>query len=684
MSIENRKELMDLQTKDYYHQILEFLLKKGKARNFELLENLGMSKSTLSDNCRKLEEKKFISKNYERPEGSVRDYPFYYLTDEGRSYIQEKLNIKSSLQFFKLRSEFKKEYQIYYNFYKKNGVKITLIPKLIDLFDQAKTDEYFQQKEELLIAIYFIKRNSALNYPDSITYKQLFEKFKVLEADNQKIIEIYVNKLIKKFEIYRLFAKNSYFFIENNENAVFFINNLIDESLSEKYFLEEFDSSFTFNNQQLVDDIENLIFNRYKILDSDLRTSSLEWIGDLIDKSLVKFTEISETPEKMKRMLVEAGITRTIAPSVAMKRARPQESFRQILEMGSSKQDFPLNWILEGIEKTLIGSFDINETEFDEKIEKIVEKLRLKPKDIKLNLLLANIYLKRKNYKDAIEILNKIPTSKLKKDELAKINFFKAEIYFQSKEYNKAINFYKKILKAYPDYHEKMEIWYKLGCSFYYIGDKNNSNIWLSKIVKLTPFDTRSWYLWSRANCFLDNYEKAINGYYKTLKLNKEEKTLPEYLIFGMLSIPLALMDKREDAIKCIKSVINSNPNDIIVWCNIGLSYSSLGENEKAIRCFKKALELDPKFKGAWYDKGVVLGQLDRHEEELEAYEKALELDPNFKEAWVNKGVTLGQLNRYEEELEAYEKALELDPNYKDAWYNKGVTLGKLDRYEEA
>ncbi|MFX1452962.1 MAG: tetratricopeptide repeat protein, partial [Promethearchaeota archaeon] len=49
---------------------------------------------------------------------------------------------------------------------------------------------------------------------------------------------------------------------------------------------------------------------------------------------------------------------------------------------------------------------------------------------------------------------------------------------------------------------------------------------------------------------------------------------------------------------------IKNDPNNHILWYNMGNSFNQLEEPQKAINCYEKAVEIFPKFKDGWLKLG--------------------------------------------------------------------------------
>jgi len=123
-------------------------------------------------------------------------------------------------------------------------------------------------------------------------------------------------------------------------------------------------------------------------------------------------------------------------------------------------------------------------------------------------------------------------------------------------------------------------------------------------------------------------------------------------------------------AVELYHKAIELDPNNALVYTNLGAALNDLKRYDKAEVVLRKALELDPNNAAAYTNLGSALMGLKRYDEAEAAYRKAIELDPHYSLAYNNLGIALMGLKRYDEAEAAYRKAIELDPHYAAPYYN--------------
>ncbi|MBN1351724.1 tetratricopeptide repeat protein [candidate division KSB1 bacterium] len=137
-----------------------------------------------------------------------------------------------------------------------------------------------------------------------------------------------------------------------------------------------------------------------------------------------------------------------------------------------------------------------------------------------------------------------------------------------------------------------------------------------------------------------------------------------------------------ENAIKEYRLAIEENPNDALLWYNIGISYENVGQIKSAIDAHRRAIELQPDFTRAQDNLNKLLSGskgktiqvvqsimlqannaffIKDYDEAITHYSKVLELDRKDFTAQFNLGYCYEQKNNYKDALKAYQKAVKLD-----------------------
>jgi hypothetical protein len=96
-------------------------------------------------------------------------------------------------------------------------------------------------------------------------------------------------------------------------------------------------------------------------------------------------------------------------------------------------------------------------------------------------------------------------------------------------------------------------------------------------------------------------------------------------------------------------------------------------EYYEASECYRRFLEQEPNNIIVWHNLGIALSQLDKDIEALECFE--LPCSHNYVESWLSRGTALRSLGQYREALITFAHTFALDPKHSTAYSNYGNTL---------
>lgn len=118
------------------------------------------------------------------------------------------------------------------------------------------------------------------------------------------------------------------------------------------------------------------------------------------------------------------------------------------------------------------------------------------------------------------------------------------------------------------------------------------------------------------------------------------------------------------------------DPNQSLIWGNLGQAYDIAGRNEEAAQAYQQAVNAKPDDPGLYNNLGNVLARAGKIDEARAAYTKSAELDPaKAATAWRNFGISLYNANRLGDAVEPLQKSAQLDPNNPQTWYLLGASL---------
>jgi predicted TPR repeat methyltransferase len=145
------------------------------------------------------------------------------------------------------------------------------------------------------------------------------------------------------------------------------------------------------------------------------------------------------------------------------------------------------------------------------------------------------------------------------------------------------------------------------------------------------------------------DHEAAEAGYRRHLK---EFPGDPSGLHF--LGLLRTHQGRNEEAVKLMTAALESDPEYVDAWSNLGVAYFKERDLERAEFCARKAIEIAPEFANAWANLGMTLRARNACEEALVAWGRALDLQPGMRNIAISYGHLLYRLNRLAEALEFY------------------------------
>ncbi len=139
---------------------------------------------------------------------------------------------------------------------------------------------------------------------------------------------------------------------------------------------------------------------------------------------------------------------------------------------------------------------------------------------------------------------------------------------------------------------------------------------------------------------------------------------------FNNLAVNLAADGLHDEAVACFRYGLRLEPDNSLLWFNLGLSYYALKDREHSCEVLMQAARYNPWDADIWDTLGVVLHETGKLEASHDAYKKALELETDNGRIWNNYGTLLFNEEKYEQARRAFESALTLDPQSENTLFN--------------
>ena len=266
--------------------------------------------------------------------------------------------------------------------------------------------------------------------------------------------------------------------------------------------------------------------------------------------------------------------------------------------------------------------------------------------DLKKNLKLAQEYIAKKKFSEALKLYEKIIQIH---PENFEANSNLGTIFAQNNNLDKAIKLWEKAIEINPNDYG---VHNNLGLTYVRIGKNNKAIKYLEKAIKLNPNDSNS---------------------------------------FSNLGFALNQLGEHEKAKKNLLKSISINPNNYMAHYNLGNLYKRFNEIEKSEKCYKVALKIAPKFLNSYIN---LMNLYERSNQDLKLNEiinKSEEHIKNEPTIELFKGNLLYRSKKYSEVIKKLEtikftNQLNMDGMVKEG--SRTITLAKsydqLDRTDKA
>jgi Tfp pilus assembly protein PilF len=148
---------------------------------------------------------------------------------------------------------------------------------------------------------------------------------------------------------------------------------------------------------------------------------------------------------------------------------------------------------------------------------------------------------------------------------------------------------------------------------------KDSITLW-NYVLKIFPNDAWvAYYNRGKAFGYLDNYQKAIEDFKKTIKLNPHYAKA--YYNIGVIC-DYHFIDYQQ-AIKNYSKAIELDPKYAIAYNNRGAVYATLGDYHKAIEDFDITINLDNRDSSAYYNRGLAYKMLGKYNQAVRDFQTA-------------------------------------------------------------
>ncbi len=180
---------------------------------------------------------------------------------------------------------------------------------------------------------------------------------------------------------------------------------------------------------------------------------------------------------------------------------------------------------------------------------------------------------------------------------------------------------------------------------------------------------------------FTEALELAIQSYEASIALNPQDP-----LVYNNLGNAFKTKKNYKKGLFAFARAVALNSQIAVSYYNKGTTEFFAKNYTQSARDLKRAVELDPHSSASWNNLGNALKELNLHKDALQAYEQVLSLttDQPSSETFYNIGIVQHELSLYTQACESYTRALEIDPYYSQALNARAITYRHLKFFDQA
>ncbi|MCE9589645.1 MAG: tetratricopeptide repeat protein [Planctomycetes bacterium] len=126
--------------------------------------------------------------------------------------------------------------------------------------------------------------------------------------------------------------------------------------------------------------------------------------------------------------------------------------------------------------------------------------------------------------------------------------------------------------------------------------------------------------------------------------------------------IALSNLGQTIDAIAVCLNALETDPDNYMVYNNLGFLYAQLNRMDEAIVQFRRAIEIAPHYVDGMVNLAVAYSMLQQFDEAAKLFRQAASLRPNDALIYVRLGTVLNEHGKRGEAIVAWKKAIEVSP----------------------
>ncbi len=301
------------------------------------------------------------------------------------------------------------------------------------------------------------------------------------------------------------------------------------------------------------------------------------------------------------------------------------------------------------------------------------ELYRLDPTNEEIYIQKANIFSKKDEHEQAIEVLKK--ALELTDDVVDLYSLIGMEYLFLD-QFEEAKTFFIKCLEE--DVEDYSALYNVIYC-FEFLNEVEGAIDYLNAFLDKNPYCEVAWHQLGKQYYTLRNYKKALAAF--DFAIISDDTFVGAYLERGKV---LEKLKRFEEAIENYSITLELDEPSSFALLRIGFCYEKLKNDDLAVQYFYKTVHEDPMLDKGWIAITRYYNRKRNYQKALYYINKAINIDSENVIYWKLYSQINQRLSQFEEAERGFKKTLELGNNELNTWLSRGDLLIKLGEPEAA
>jgi tetratricopeptide (TPR) repeat protein len=297
----------------------------------------------------------------------------------------------------------------------------------------------------------------------------------------------------------------------------------------------------------------------------------------------------------------------------------------------------------------------------------------LDPMNEEIFIQKANIFSKKDNHEQAIEVLKQ--AIQLTEDVVDLYSLIGMEYLFLDNFEEAKVYFMKCLETDLDDYSALYNVIY----CFEFLNQNEDAITYLNMFLDKNPYCEVAWHQLGKQYYILKDYNKALTAY--DFAIISDDTFVGAYLERGKT---LEKLKRYEDAIENYTITLKLDDPTSYALLRIGNCYEKLDNDDLALQYYDRTVHEDPLLDKGWIAITKFHNKKGDYKKALYYINKAINIDIENVIYWKLYSQINQRLNHFEEAERGYKKTLELGNYELNTWLSRGDLLIKLGEPEAA